>query len=761
MKVTVSGVVAIGLLVAAVTAGQTRAAEDTKLPGQACCMVEFRDIEALWGDFGDYASAAVGQLPPPQVFDKLLEQLAIELATFDPDVIDFNVPLRLLIPTPPLHEQTAWVFGVTDAQEYLDSLTEDFQRIDDEAGLVYRSVESETKTTTISVVGNMVVVTENADLAQAVTDAMRLGKLTPEPALGDADVMAVVDVRRLLEGLTTMLGEDPFEALRSKMQEAMDQAPPGAGPPEMVVGMLGAEIDAAEAILRQVESLQGGASVSGEAIRVQVKARVAEGDSLSTYIGSVPGGALRTLKYLPSDAMAAFAMKTGDVGAFMDWYADFLTKILGAAGQDVAAVESLIEAAKPMMALMGDEIAYSISSTSEGRMKVVEAIEVKDPEAMKESLEVLQGLFEEIAALYKAMGMEMTVEINEAVATYKGYNIAEWKFDYDFSGFPGMPEAEMQRVADMQKKMMEKMFGEEMKLHSTFVGNDWLIAMGPGSLDELSKLIDGDYEPISESEQFSAALSQMPSGYTGVGYLSLGSFVGWYLGFMQMFMPAEAQPMLAMLSGISFERGPGIMFTSQLSDNSVRCDVSVPSAEVKVVVEGFRNAFMAAAGQMEGVEEFGESEGFEEAAAGPATGEPAPDFDLAGPGGDALMLSSLRGKVVVLDFWATWCPPCQKEMPVLQKLHEQFGSRGVVIVGVNIGEEPQQVGDFARELGITFPVVLDTDGSVSTEYGIEAIPTVILVDGDGVVRGRHSGYRANIGEQLAEELEGLLSGESP
>ena len=94
-------------------------------------------------------------------------------------------------------------------------------------------------------------------------------------------------------------------------------------------------------------------------------------------------------------------------------------------------------------------------------------------------------------------------------------------------------------------------------------------------------------------------------------------------------------------------------------------------------------------------------------------------------------MTGLRGKVVVVNFWATWCLECHGEMPVLERLHRELASQGLVIVGVNVREKTDTVQRYAKELGLTFPLVLDPDGKINALYGVVGLPATFLVGRDG------------------------------
>jgi peroxiredoxin len=120
----------------------------------------------------------------------------------------------------------------------------------------------------------------------------------------------------------------------------------------------------------------------------------------------------------------------------------------------------------------------------------------------------------------------------------------------------------------------------------------------------------------------------------------------------------------------------------------------------------------------------------------PREGFPAPEFELNGFDGAPLALSTLRGRVVVLNVWASWCAPCRAEMPALQKVYDAEKARGLVVLGVNstIQDTEANARNFANELAVSFPMVLDRDGAVTSRYRVQALPTTFVLDRDGVIR---------------------------
>jgi cytochrome c biogenesis protein CcmG, thiol:disulfide interchange protein DsbE len=144
------------------------------------------------------------------------------------------------------------------------------------------------------------------------------------------------------------------------------------------------------------------------------------------------------------------------------------------------------------------------------------------------------------------------------------------------------------------------------------------------------------------------------------------------------------------------------------------------------------------------------------AEAAPLPGHPAPDFALDTPDGRRLALSELRGQVVLVNVWATWCPPCRAEMPAIQAAYEQYRDQGFAVLAVNMREQPEDVRAFMAERGLTFETPLDSDGLVSAAYQARVVPSSYFIDRRGVIRTvyrgpiPHSAIAGTVEQLLAE-----------
>ncbi len=132
----------------------------------------------------------------------------------------------------------------------------------------------------------------------------------------------------------------------------------------------------------------------------------------------------------------------------------------------------------------------------------------------------------------------------------------------------------------------------------------------------------------------------------------------------------------------------------------------------------------------------------------PVIGVPAPPFETTDVEGQPVKLTDYRGKIVLLNFWATWCEPCKKEMPEMQAAYEKLRDQGFIILAINFGEKPDPAGDFAHHGNLTFPILLDRNVKVAASYGVVNLPVSFFIDADGIIRERVFG-----GTLTAEGIE--------
>ena len=147
-----------------------------------------------------------------------------------------------------------------------------------------------------------------------------------------------------------------------------------------------------------------------------------------------------------------------------------------------------------------------------------------------------------------------------------------------------------------------------------------------------------------------------------------------------------------------------------------------------------------------------------------AKGEKAPDFKVKTLDGKHLTLKSLispgknQKKVVVLAFWATWCPPCCKEAPHLNAIHKKYSGKSVAVIGIAIDQEgAKPVREAVKKMGLKYTIGLDPDGArAADKYGVDYIPSLFVVDSHGIIRYTRQGYQANLEHDLGAVIDSLL-----
>jgi peroxiredoxin len=138
------------------------------------------------------------------------------------------------------------------------------------------------------------------------------------------------------------------------------------------------------------------------------------------------------------------------------------------------------------------------------------------------------------------------------------------------------------------------------------------------------------------------------------------------------------------------------------------------------------------------------------------TESPAPDFTLKSNAGENLKLSEFRGDVVMINFWASWCGPCRQEMPLLDELYNNYKPLGFTILGVNVEEDSDKAKAVLKDIPVNFPVLFDTQNTVSRLYNVVAMPSTVLVDREGKVRYLHKGYKPGYEQQYQEQIRSLI-----
>ncbi len=135
---------------------------------------------------------------------------------------------------------------------------------------------------------------------------------------------------------------------------------------------------------------------------------------------------------------------------------------------------------------------------------------------------------------------------------------------------------------------------------------------------------------------------------------------------------------------------------------------------------------------------------------------PAPNFTLQAASGGTVSLADLKGQVVMVNFWATWCGPCREEMPHLEALHQRYSDLGFALLGVNVEEDSSGVEKFLEETPVTFQILFDPTNAVTKMYDVIAMPSTVLVDRTGAMRFIHHGYQSGYENEYQTQIRALL-----
>jgi peroxiredoxin len=138
------------------------------------------------------------------------------------------------------------------------------------------------------------------------------------------------------------------------------------------------------------------------------------------------------------------------------------------------------------------------------------------------------------------------------------------------------------------------------------------------------------------------------------------------------------------------------------------------------------------------------------------TGGPAPAFTLTALSGGQTALSQYKGQVVLVNFWATWCGPCQQEMPLLDQMYKKYKPAGFTLIGVNVDKEEPAVKELLARKPVSFPVLLDPANQVSKAYHVEEMPSSVIIDRKGDIRYIHRGYRPGDENDYQDRIRQLI-----
>ena len=407
-----------------------------------------------------------------------------------------------------------------------------------------------------------------------------------------------------------------------------------------------------------------------------------------------------------------------------------------------------------MFTAMGDEVSFSYSYA--GGMppfKLQEVVEIKDSSAMKAM--VTEGI-DYANAMYKNMKIPAELKYEQGVSTYKNATIDRVSISIVASDDPSDP---------MQKEI-EKMYGDGFKYYLAQSPDKFYITMGQGGEETLKKLIDQPAKSAAPSGDIKIAMDALQnSPYNGL--VCSVNVIKLMKGMGEMMQTMGAQtsmgPAAAMFTGLKdVQTQSCLVMGGKVADGQAAMRLGVPKqhlAEIVAIAMQLQMQAAAAQQQMQNapMPEMSaappqSSMQAETAAQNPLTswiGKPAPDFKMVDLEGNIHRVSRLKGKKIMLDFWATWCPPCKKSIPDLIKLRADSNDSELVIIGLS-NEPAETLNSFAENAKINYPIV--AYDNVPAPYNqVTGIPTLFLIDSKGVIQDVLVGYHPP--EEIQSRLE--------
>ncbi len=296
-------------------------------------------------------------------------------------------------------------------------------------------------------------------------------------------------------------------------------------------------------------------------------------------------------------------------------------------------------------------------------------------------------------------------------------------------------EMNAEEASDLVQESMERMYGEKPRFFLSQGNFGMRYAMGNEKTCE-SFLTGKVSQELSTHPRLQAALAKLPSQYNGIVLIDLLQIAR--LGMALSPIDVEQTPQLPASQDL-------IAFSFHLAGEPTQFDLEMPFQPLRELVNFFASTTRSAA-----------STNTPRTAGTLSIGSAAPEWELKNEKGETVSLKSLRGKVVLMDFWATWCGPCRQSMPRIQKIHERFAGKPVAVYGINCWEDSmEKAKEYMKEKKYSYGLLLDGD-QVATKYKVKGIPTFYLIGADGKILYSTSGFSADEEEELIKEIEKAL-----
>ena len=448
-------------------------------------------------------------------------------------------------------------------------------------------------------------------------------------------------------------------------------------------------------------------------------------------------------------------MNRTSLGKFYDKIFD----IMVAASGDTALkeeTEKMKVLAKQALEAMGDELSFSYSYTSgQPPFELQEVVAVKDSAAMKA---MMAESMEYTNALYKGMGIPAALNYEPGALTYKNIPIDVVSISATGADDPN----------NAMQQGMNMMYGGQFKYYLAQTQDKFYITMGPGSEEKLKALMDQSTSAPAPEDIKIAMNALKGTGYND--FVCSINVIKLLQGMGEMMQTMSSQPGMApaaaMFGGIKdVPTQSCLVLGGKVADGQAAMRLAIPKQHlIEIVAMGVQIQQQMMASQQATMQnqqpaDMQISPVLDPQSAAPSRqnelvswiGKPAPDLKMVDLQGTTNRVSRLKGKKVLLDFWATWCPPCKESIPVLTQLRTDAKPSELAIFGLS--DEPvDRLNKFAKENKMNYPLIAYNNGDLPTPYNqINAIPTLILIDSKGIIRDILVGFHP------MEELQSRLN----
>ncbi|MFZ9023565.1 MAG: TlpA family protein disulfide reductase [Anaerohalosphaeraceae bacterium] len=481
---------------------------------------------------------------------------------------------------------------------------------------------------------------------------------------------------------------------------------------------------------------------------LDVGLRARDGSDLAKMLVADPKPTGYTLTNYLDNSNAVNALMRMDPSSMQVFY-DKLFDIMEAATEDPTAKEQTAKMkglTQKMFDVMGDEVSVSYSyMAGTPPFKLQEVIQVKDSAAMKA---LMTESLEYVNSLYKTMGIPAELKYEPAVSTYKDATIDTMSISILASDDPN----------DTMQKEIEKMYGSDgHKYYLAQTQDKFYLAMGPNSEATLKTLIDKPTAAAAPSGDIKVALDALKDTpykdfVCSVNVIKLMKGMGEMM--QSMGDQADMGPVADMFSGLKDVQTQSCLVTGgAIADGQAALRLAVPKQHLVEIVGMAMQIQQQAMAMQQQTPPAGMTPQMDNSASPQAPtsakevtssslqswiGKPAPELKMVDLEGNVHRVSRLKGKKVILDFWASWCPPCKKSIPDLIKLASS-GNSDLVILGLS-DEPAEKLTPFVKEKKMNYPVIAYEE-KLSAPYGqVTAIPTLFLIDSEGVIRDVLTGY---------------------